>query len=105
MHVCLEQIIHILHAPLYDCVQQDLLGSAAIRYINDLDGSKPFFMYLPWGAVHTPIQAPQKYIDMYPSSWSAIRREYAGRFSFVHKMYIVEMGKVSIIASYFTRSV
>jgi arylsulfatase/uncharacterized sulfatase len=41
--------------------------------------SKPFFAYLPFMAVHSPVQAPQKYIDrymdFYNSGWDALRQQ------------------------------
>jgi arylsulfatase A-like enzyme len=41
--------------------------------------SKPFFAYLPFMAVHSPVQAPQKYIDrymdFYDSGWDALRQQ------------------------------
>lgn len=45
-----------------------LLGDEASRYIRDRDESKPFFMYVPFIAPHTPLEAPddllEKYADM-----------------------------------------
>lgn len=51
--------------------------------INFIDGNlqddKPFFAYLPFMAVHSPVQAPQKYIDrymdFYDSGWDALRQQ------------------------------
>ena len=45
---------------------------------NIQDGS-PFFAYVPFQAVHIPVQAPQEYIDkymgMYDSGWSSLRTQ------------------------------
>jgi arylsulfatase A-like enzyme len=47
----------------------DFLTDEAIRFIRD-SGDRPFFCYLPYHAVHTPIRAPrslvQKYTDKQP---------------------------------------
>ncbi len=41
--------------------------------------SKPFFAYLPFMAVHSPIQAPKEFIDrymgVYDSGWDALRQQ------------------------------
>ncbi len=44
------------------------LADRAISYIGDLKSNipeKPFFCYLAFGAHHSPLQAPSKYIDRY----------------------------------------
>jgi arylsulfatase A-like enzyme len=40
----------------------DALGREAAAFV-DANKSKPFFLYLAFNAPHTPLQAPQKYID------------------------------------------
>jgi arylsulfatase/uncharacterized sulfatase len=41
--------------------------------------SKPFFAYLPFMAVHSPVQAPQefidRYMDVYDSGWDELRQQ------------------------------
>ncbi len=51
-----------------------------IEFIDsNLQNNKPFFAYLPFMAVHTPVQAPQEYIDRYmdsyDSGWHALRQQ------------------------------
>ena len=45
-----------------------LLGREAARYVRERDASKPFFLYVPFIAPHTPLEAPddllEKYADM-----------------------------------------
>jgi len=36
----------------------DVFGDLAVKYVNEHTGQKPFFMYLPWQAPHSPLQAP-----------------------------------------------
>ena len=43
----------------------DLLANEAIRLIKARDKSKPMFLYMPFNAPHTPLQAPQPLIDKY----------------------------------------
>ena len=42
-----------------------LLANEASRLIAEHDGSKPFFLYLPFNAVHGPHQAPEAYLRKY----------------------------------------
>ena len=42
-----------------------LLGREAARYVRERDKSKPFFMYVPFIAPHTPLEAPQDLLDKY----------------------------------------
>lgn len=39
----------------------DLIGNRAVRYIEESD-QKPFFLYLPFTAVHNPLQATKAYL-------------------------------------------
>jgi arylsulfatase A-like enzyme len=38
--------------------------------------SEPFFLYLPFNAPHTPLQAPREYVDRFASEPDPIRRTY-----------------------------
>lgn len=46
---------------------------------NNSKESKPFFAYLPFMAVHSPVQAPKEFIDrymgVYDSGWDALRQQ------------------------------
>ena len=46
---------------------------------TDLQDNRPFFAYLPFMAVHSPVQAPQQYIDrymgVYNSGWDTLRQQ------------------------------
>lgn len=55
-----------------------LLGGDAVRFINEQNPTKPFFLYLAFNAPHTPYQAPQEYIDRYKNITDEARRASAG---------------------------
>ena len=55
----------------------DLLAAEAIRWLNRRDKSKPFFLYLPFNAPHSPLQAPPALIDKYKNIENPRRRVYA----------------------------
>ena len=41
---------------------------------------QPLFLFLSFQAVHTPLQAPQEYIDLYPDIENEDRRMLAGKY-------------------------
>ena len=55
-----------------------LIGNDAVKYINEQDPDKPFYLYLAFNAPHTPYQAPKEYVDRYPGIADPTRRTYAG---------------------------
>src|SRR5215471_14131831 len=55
-----------------------LLGNDAVRFINEQNPTKPFFLYLTFNAPHTPYQATQEYLDRYKNIADPARRAYAG---------------------------
>ncbi len=48
----------------YEGYCSDIFTSEAIRFIQDKK-DQPFFCYLAFNAPHTPLQVPEKYLDMY----------------------------------------
>jgi arylsulfatase A-like enzyme len=54
----------------------DLLAKEAISFIQQ-KRSKPFFLYLPFTAVHDPFDEPQKYVDMVSADFDKGRQQYA----------------------------
>lgn len=67
-----------------------LFGAEAVRVINAHDGKDPLFLYLAFTAPHTPFQAPQEYLDRYPSISDPNRKAYAAMVSVIDD----EVGKV-----------
>jgi arylsulfatase A-like enzyme len=54
-----------------------LLGDEAERLIAEHDTSRPMFLYVPFNAPHSPLQAPQEYLDQYSQIENQKRRTYA----------------------------
>jgi arylsulfatase A-like enzyme len=54
-----------------------LLGDEAVRLIEQQDASRPLFLYVPFNAPHSPLQAPQEYLDRYQNIENQQRRTYA----------------------------
>ncbi len=61
-----------------DFYSSEFLIDKAIEFIDsNIDDGKPFFTYIPFQAVHIPVQAPQEFIDrymgVYNQGWTALR--------------------------------
>jgi len=55
----------------------EFLVSQMIKYLDGRDPDRPFLVYLPFLAIHIPVQAPREYTDkytgVYHEGWDAIR--------------------------------
>jgi len=54
-----------------------LITEAAVNFVERRADDGPFFLYVPYTAVHTPNQAPQEYIDRYVHIEREPRRRHA----------------------------
>lgn len=54
-----------------------LVAREAVRIVEEVGGTKPFFLYVPFNAVHAPHQAPPSYSEPY-ANMKGERRIYAG---------------------------
>src|SRR5262245_50690873 len=54
-----------------------LLAAEACRFVEETAGKKPFFLYVPFNAVHAPHQVPDEYMKPY-ANLKGERRKYAG---------------------------
>jgi hypothetical protein len=59
----------------------ELFGAEAIRQIGAHDRTVPLFLYLAFTAPHTPLQAPQAWLDRYAHIKDENRRAYAAMVS------------------------
>ena len=48
-----------------DGYESDLLADEAVRWIKARDPDRPFFLYMPFLAPHTPLEAPEPLIEKY----------------------------------------
>ncbi len=62
-----------------DFYSSEFIVDKMIDYLAETDASKPFFAYLPFQAIHIPVQAPQEFIDRYigryDEGWHVLREE------------------------------
>ena len=54
-----------------------LIGDDAARTVTEYAGKKPFFLYVPFNAVHSPLQVPEEYTAPY-ANLKKPRQTYAG---------------------------
>jgi arylsulfatase A-like enzyme len=54
----------------------DAFAREAVAFI-DQHRNEPFFLYLPFNAVHAPLQAPEKYLSRFPDIKDQKRRTFA----------------------------
>ncbi len=54
-----------------------LIARDAVQFVKDTAGKRPFFLYVPFNAVHAPHQAPDEYTKPY-ANLKGERRKYAG---------------------------
>ncbi len=54
-----------------------LIAKTAVQFVKDTAGKKPFFLYVPFNAVHAPHQVPEEYLKPY-SHLKGERLKYAG---------------------------
>lgn len=55
----------------------DLIADESVRLIERHDVSRPLFLYVPFNAPHSPLQAPKSYLDMYKHIEDRMRRAFA----------------------------
>jgi len=54
-----------------------LLGAEAVRVVEQAQPGKPFFLYVPFNAPHTPLQAPDEYLKRYAHITHKKRQAFA----------------------------
>ncbi len=55
----------------------DIIGEAAVQFIESVPQDKPFFLYVPFTAPHSPFQAKPEDVAKYPNREGA-KKTYAG---------------------------
>jgi arylsulfatase A-like enzyme len=66
------------------------LAEEAVAWVNSLEKGKPFLMYVPFNAVHAPLQAPERYRTQF-ANIKGSRGQYAAMLSAVDEA----IGKVT----------
>ena len=53
-----------------------LIGKEAVRVVDEAQPGKPFFLYVPFNAPHSPLQAPEEYLQRYAHITDKKRQAY-----------------------------
>ena len=66
-----------------DFYSSEFIVDKMIEYLGETDSSKPFFAYLPFQAIHIPVQAPAEftanYDGVYDEGWDVLRAKRHAR--------------------------
>ena len=60
----------------------ELVSDEVINFLEQLESNQPFFIYIPYSEVHTPVASPQKYLDMYAGYITESGKQYADVYHF-----------------------
>ena len=82
---------HRNEEPLYeDGYSTELIANEAVRIIETKDPNRPLFLYIAFNAPHTPIQAPEKNIELFNYIEDPLDRAYAANVNALD----TEIGKI-----------
>lgn len=68
---------HNSQTVLEDGYSTDLISAKAVNFIRESPAGKPWFLYVPFNAPHSPYQAKETDLRKYPAFKTADRRAYA----------------------------
>ena len=63
---------------------KDLIAEYAdeiIRSHSEEHQDNPLFLYLPFQDVHSPLEVPQGYLDLYPDMKNKARQKFSGKMN------------------------
>ena len=62
-----------------DFYSSEFIVDKMIEYLGETDADKPFLAYLPFQAIHIPVQAPKEFVDKYKgrydTGWEVLRQQ------------------------------
>ncbi|XP_052070566.1 arylsulfatase J-like isoform X1 [Mytilus californianus] len=71
-----------VYRPQEGSYNTDLFTQRAVEIIEKNNPkTSPLFLYVPYTSPHSPLQVPQKFMDMYPNVINPARRRYLGMVS------------------------
>lgn len=63
-----------------DTMSGEFVSSEAVTWLDNKKDDKPFFLYVAFTEVHTPLASPKKYLDMYSQYMSAYEKQHPDLF-------------------------
>jgi len=61
-------------------ISGEFVSQEAINWLNDKKDNKPFFMYVAFTEVHTPLASPKKYLEFYKNYMSEYEKQHPDMF-------------------------
>lgn len=61
-------------------ISGEFVSQEAINWLNDKKDNKPFFMYVAFTEVHTPLASPKKYLEIYKNYMSEYEKQHPDMF-------------------------
>ena len=68
------------HIGRADTMSGEFVSSEAVTWLDNKKDDKPFFLYVAFTEVHTPLASPKKYLDMYSQYMSAYEKQHPDLF-------------------------
>ena len=65
-----------------DMFSAELVTEEVLGWLDERNSDNPFFLYVPYSEVHTPVASPQKYLDMYSDHITDFAKENPDIFHF-----------------------
>ncbi|HAI5700030.1 TPA: sulfatase [Escherichia coli] len=66
--------------PRADKMSGEYVSSEVVNWLDNKKDSKPFFLYVAFTEVHSPLASPKKYLDMYSQYMSAYQKQHPDLF-------------------------
>lgn len=61
-------------------ISGEFVSQEAINWLNDKKDNNPFFMYVAFTEVHTPLASPKKYLELYKNYMSEYEKKHPDMF-------------------------
>lgn len=68
--------------PQVDKFSAEVVSDEVINYLDSKSGDKPFFLYVPYSEVHSPIASPKRFLDMYSDFTTEFAQKYPDAWYF-----------------------
>lgn len=63
-----------------DTFSGELVSSEVVNWLDNKKDDKPFFLYVTFTEVHSPLASPKKYLDMYSQYMSSYQKQHPDLF-------------------------
>lgn len=68
------------HIDRADSISGEFVSSEVVNWLDNKKDDKPFFLYVAFTEVHSPLASPKKYLDMYSQYMSEYQKQHPDLF-------------------------